>query len=170
MTLHYRRPNFVVLGLFLLGGLVAIYASQTGYELRLLFIPLGSVALLVVGALAILFAAWGVRRAFRPDPVVIQLDGLRLRVAGVNRVVPWEAIDAVLLEPYTNPGSESRTHRLVIVPAAGADLWVAASYQNQVDGRASIILLALDEIRESHGEVSQALMGHAGQRFVPETA
>ncbi|GAB3825345.1 hypothetical protein GCM10027610_005060 [Dactylosporangium cerinum] len=85
MTLHYRRPNFFLLALYFAAGLGIIYASQTGWELRILFIPLGSTALLVLGAVVVLFALWSLRQAFRPNPVTIEQAGLRLRVAGINR-------------------------------------------------------------------------------------
>jgi hypothetical protein len=167
MTLQYRRPNFLMVGFFLLAGLGVVYASQTGWELSLMFIPIGSTGLLVIGVIAILFALWSLRQAFRPDPVTIDQTGLKLRVAGINRVVSWGAIDAVFLEPYVNPGSDTSTHRLIVTPAPGADLGTAAEYRNQADGRPSIILLALDEIVQSPAEVHQALAAYAGPRFAP---
>jgi hypothetical protein len=170
MTLHYRRPNFLLLAVYFAAGIGIIYASQTGWKMSILFIPLGSTALLVLGAVVVLFALWSVRQAFRPDPVTIEQPGLRLRVAGINRAVPWGAIDAVFLEPYVNPGDDSSTHRLVIVPAAGVDLGTAAEYRNQADGRPSIVLLALDETLQTPAEVHQALAAFAGPRFVPAAA
>lgn len=170
MTLHYRRPSFFMLGLFLLAGLVIIYLALTGWELRLLFIPIGSTALLVLGLLPILAAVWGVRQALRPDPVSIADAGLRLRVAGLDRVLPWSAIDAVFLEPHVNAGDDSHTHRLVVVPTPGADPGITASYANQADGRPSVILLALDEIMESSAAVAHALAVFGGPRFVPLAA
>ncbi len=167
MTLHYRRPSFFMLGLFLLAGLVIVYLSQTGWELRLLFIPVGSTALLVLGLLPILGVAWGVRQVFRPDPVTIDETGLRLRVAGLDRLLPWSSIDAVHLEPHVNAGDDSHTHRLVVVPTPDAEPGLTASHANQADGRPSIIVLALDEISESFADVSHALAVHAGPRFAP---
>ena len=153
-----------MLGFFFLAGIGIIYASQTGWKLRILFIPLGSTALLVLGVLAILFALWGLRQAFRPDPVTIDATGLGLRGAGINRVVPWGAIDAVFLEPHVNAGDNSSTHRLVVTPAPGVELGTAADYRNQADGRPSIVLLAVDEIQESVTGVHQALATFAGPR------
>ncbi|MEV4510242.1 hypothetical protein AB0K00_14905 [Dactylosporangium sp. NPDC049525] len=170
MTLHYRPPNFIMLGLYFLAGAFVIYTSQTGYELTVLFIPLGSTALLIFGLLPILGALWGVRQALRPDPVTIDQTGLVLRVAGINRVVPWAAIAAVFLEPHVNPGNDTRTHRLVIVPAPGVDLGTAANYQNKADGRPSIILVALDDLRESYAEVTQALATYAGPRLAAQVS
>jgi hypothetical protein len=169
MTLHHRRPSFLMLAFFALAGLVTIWASQTGWELRVLFIPLGSTALLVLGVLAILGALWGLRQAFRPDPVTIDGAGLRVRLAGTNRMLPWGAIDAVFLEPHVNH-DDTRTHRLIVVPAPGADTGVAADYRNQADGRPSIILLALDEIAEPVDEVARALAAYAGHRFAARAA
>ncbi|MET7422629.1 hypothetical protein [Dactylosporangium sp. NPDC005555] len=165
MSLHYRRPNFLLLGLSFLAGVVIIWLSLTGSGLTVLFIPLGSTALFVLGVLPILFSLWSVRQAFRPEPVVIEQGGLRLRVAGIDRAVPWAAIDAVFLEPYVNPGDDSHTLRLVVVPAAGADLGVVAEYRNRTDGRPSIILLALDEILEPPADVARSLATYAGPKY-----
>lgn len=167
MTLHYHRPNFVMIGLYFLAGLVLAYFALTGYELRILFIPLGPIPLLIVAVLSVLFGCWSLRQAFRPDPVHIDEAGLRLRVAGINRVVPWGAIDAVHLEPYANPGDDSRTHRLVVVPAPGVDLGRVADHRNQADGRQSIVLLELDETMHTFPEVAQVLAMYAGPRYVP---
>ncbi|MFF5225984.1 hypothetical protein [Dactylosporangium sp. NPDC000521] len=168
MTLHYRRPKFWLLALYFLAGCGVIWASRTGTELTVLvFINLGSTALLILGGLAIVFSLWQLREAFRPDPVVIGEAGLQLKVAGINRLVPWGAIDAVFLEPYVNPGSDTRTHRLVLTPAPGVDLGAKTDYSNQTDGRPSIVLLALDETLHTANEVAQALAAYAGQRFVP---
>jgi hypothetical protein len=79
-------------------------------------------------------------------------------------MLPWSAIDAVFLEPHVNP-DDTHTHRLIVVPAPGADAGVAADHRNQADGRPSIVLLALDEITEPVDEVARALAAYAGQRF-----
>ncbi|GAA2605047.1 hypothetical protein GCM10010399_40120 [Dactylosporangium fulvum] len=97
--------------------------------------------------------------------MVISEAGLALRVAGINRAVPWSAIDAVLVEAHVDTTDNSRTLRLVLVPAQGADLGVPAAYQNTVDGRPSVVLLDLDEIHDAESAI-QALGRFAHDRFV----
>jgi hypothetical protein len=165
MELHRRRPNLFWIAFFLVGGLVTIWASQNGWQLRILVVPLGSGALLVVGLIMVLGALAGLARTFRPAPITLDESGLRLRVAGIDRSVPWASIDALILEPYQGT-LESGAPRLLLVPTADADLGTAAEYQNKVDGRPSIILLPLDSLRASQDQVIQALTTYAGQRFI----
>jgi len=47
MTLHRSREYLVLSLAMLLGGPLLLWASQNGWELRLLFIPIGSTALFV---------------------------------------------------------------------------------------------------------------------------
>jgi hypothetical protein len=166
MELRRRRPNLFWLAFFLLGGLVIIWASQNGWEMRLLFVPLGSTALLIVGLISVLGALAVLASSFRPTPIVVSESGLRLRVAGIDRSVPWTSIDALILEPYQATPDTLPAPRLLLVPSADANLGKVAEYQNKVDGRLSIILLELDSLRAPQGQVIQALATYAGQRFI----
>jgi hypothetical protein len=166
MELHRPRPKFVGIAFFLMAGLFTIWASRNGWQLRVLFVPLGSGALLVVGLIAVLGALAGLASTFRPAPIKLDESGLRLRVAGINRFVPWASVDAVLLEPCAGTLDNAGAPRLLLVPSAEADLGVVAEYQNKVDGRPAIILLSLDSLRESQDQVIQALATCAGQRFI----
>ncbi|MBV1849606.1 hypothetical protein KUA19_05625 [Catellatospora sp. NEAU-YM18] len=75
-------------------------------------------------------------------------------------------MEALIIEPYTGTLAGNGAPRLVLVPAPGADLGVAAEYQNKIDGRPSIILLSLDSILESLEQVKLGLSTYAGARFI----
>jgi hypothetical protein len=166
MTLHYRR-HLLAAALWAVGGVVLVWASQNGYELRLLFIPLGSLALLLFGVLAFAAALYPLRLLLRPDPVTIGAAGLLVRTAGINGLVPWPAVESVLLATHVDPTSGNRTTRLVLVPAVGAGLGVPAEPAG--DGRPSVVLLSIEDIREPAGRVAEALRRFAGPRFVEAT-
>jgi hypothetical protein len=166
MELRRARPKFIWIAVVLLAGLVTVWASQNGWELRILLVPVGSGALLVLGLIAVLGALAGLANSFRPAPMALDESGLRLRVAGINQFVPWASVDAVILEPCAATLNKTSAPRLLLVPSAGANLGVAAEYKNKVDGRSSIILLPLDTIRETYDQVVDAFATYAGQRFV----
>ncbi|MFC4022008.1 hypothetical protein ACFOW4_29290 [Micromonospora sp. GCM10011542] len=166
MELRRRRPPLFWTAFFLLGGLGIIWASQNGWELRILLVPVGSAALLVVGLIMALGALASLASSFRPAPITLDGSGVRLRVAGLDRSVPWASIDALILEPYQGTLDGAGAPRLLLVPSADADLGAVAEYQNRVDGRSSIILLSLDSLRASPDHVVQVLARYAGQRFV----
>ena len=166
MTLHYRR-HLLAAALWAVGGVVLVWASQNGYELRLLFLPLGSLALLLFGVLAFAAALYPLRLLLRPDPVIIGEAGLLVRTAGINGLVPWPAVESVLLATQVDPTSGNRTTRLVLVPAVGAGLGVPA--ESAGDGRPSVVLLSIEDIREAADQVAEALRRFAGPRFVDAT-
>ena len=166
MTLHYRR-HLLAAALWAVGGVVLVWASQNGYELRLLFLPLGSLALLLFGVLAFAAALYPLRLLLRPDPVIIGEAGLLVRTAGINGLVPWPAVESVLLATHVDPTSGNRTTRLVLVPAVGAGLGVPA--ESAGDGRPSVVLLSIEDIREAADQVAEALRRFAGPRFVDAT-
>jgi len=166
MTLHYRR-HLLAAALWAVGGVVLVWASQNGYELRLLFVPLGSLALLLFGVLAFAAALYPLRLLLRPDPVIIGEAGLLVRTAGINGLVPWPAVESVLLATHVDPTSGNRTTRLVLVPAVGAGRGVPA--ESAGDGRPSVVLLSIEDIREAADQVAEALRRFAGPRFVDAT-
>jgi hypothetical protein len=163
MTLHRSREYLVLTLAMLLGGPLLLWASQNGWELRLLFIPVGSTALFVFGVLAMVAAAITLVGQLLPFEFAMDEAGLRLRrVAGINRSLPWASVDTVILEP---PATAKGKPQLVLVPADGADLGVRADYTNKLDGRPSVVLLSLDALRESREQVVSALSTYAGPRF-----
>ncbi|MFC7243324.1 hypothetical protein ACFQO7_12630 [Catellatospora aurea] len=168
MVLHRARPPYLGVAFFFLAGLFVIWSSMNGWELRFLFIPLGSGALFGIGLLSVLISLAVLVAAFRPAPVVLDTSGLALRTAGIKRTLPWSAVEALVLEPFTEEvgGRTETTARLVLVPAAGVDLGVATEYRDIVGGRPSVILVSVKSLRASTAEVAGALAHYAGGRFV----
>jgi hypothetical protein len=107
--------------------------------------------------------------ASRPSPMVIDESGLHLRVAGIKQMLPWTAVDALILEPGQG-STNNEPPRLILVPAAGANLGVPVKYANRVDGRPSVILLSLGSVKVSVDELKQTLARCAGARFIDGTA
>jgi hypothetical protein len=163
MTLHRSRDTLVWGVVFLLGAPILLWASQNGWELRILFIPLGPGSMFVFGLIAAIIGVLSLASRLFPFGFVIDESGLRLRrVGGISRSVPWAAVAAVILEP---PVTAKGKPVLVLVPADGADLGVSATYPNKLDGRPSVVLLSLDDLRESQDDIARALSTYAGSRF-----
>jgi hypothetical protein len=104
-------------------------------------------------------------------------EGLTLRFARLFRrrvkgLVPWPAIDTIILDqPRLGGRGRSRGHqqpppRLLVVPADGVDLGIPVTHLSPLDGRACILLLSFNQIRDSPDEVAQALAQYGGSRFV----
>jgi hypothetical protein len=101
----------------------------------------------------------------RPFRCRIDEHGLTLRLPDdptLARSVGWGSIEAIMLEPRPDGNP-----RLVLVPAAGADLGMPAEYRNGVDGRLSIILVKSSDVREAPEEIRAALRRYAGSRYTP---
>jgi hypothetical protein len=105
-----------------------------------------------------------------PEGLTVRL--VRLFEPRVKVVAPWGAIDTVILDqPRHGRRSQSRGHppqpaRLLVVPAAGVDLGLPATHRSPLDGRACILLLSFNQVRDSPDEVAQALAQYGGSRFV----
>jgi hypothetical protein len=163
MQLHRSRDTVLWGVIFLLGAPILLWASQNGWELRILFFPVGSGALFVFGVLCLIAGVLSLLSRLMPFEFAIDESGLRLRrVAGINRSLPWAAVDAVILEPPATPKGKPV---LVLVPAEGADLGRRADYANKLDGRPSVSLISLDSLRESQDDIARALSTYGGPRF-----
>jgi hypothetical protein len=136
--------------------------------------PLGGLVLLL-GLFLILVAWAGIPQLL--SRVHIGPEGLRVRLVRigrtrVERLVPWAAIEMVILDqPRHGPRSRARGHppspaRLLLVPAAGADLGVPAAHHSPLDGRACVLLFSFNQVRDSPDEVARALARYGASRFV----
>ncbi|MEG3632181.1 hypothetical protein [Micromonospora palythoicola] len=141
---------FFVTGVFLLGC----------FELSVLGWIVGLIALLVGGG--IVFAER------RPFTFKIGPNGLAVRVAGLNRAVPWAEIDAIILDQQVPTiGEKQPIHScLLLVPAAGSTIDGPFDGQSPTDGRRALVLLDLADVSQSLDEVAVALARFAGSRFV----
>jgi hypothetical protein len=150
----------MVIALFFLGGGTTLASLWfNGYRHSLF----GRTPLLIAGLFGLVFGLWAVVRRFRPFKIWLDEEGLTFRVGKMNGSAPWQHLDAVLLEPPVAGGSASP--RLVLVPTHGVDIGVPATYTNQIDGRPSIFLAEVHELRGLGKEVAGAFGRYAGQRF-----
>ncbi|MEV1146221.1 hypothetical protein [Micromonospora sp. NPDC049799] len=126
----------------------------------------GSVGAWVLGGLALVIGGAMVVSALKPFRFHIGEDGLTLRAAGLDRLVSWAEIEAIVLdEPVPTIGRNKPTSpRLLLVPA-GSTIDRPLDGKSPLDGRAGLVLLELDDIREPVDEVAEALARFAGGRF-----
>ncbi|TCB90999.1 DivIVA domain-containing protein [Micromonospora zingiberis] len=116
-----------------------------------------------VAVAAVVFGVRMVTAALRPFRFRIGADGLDLRVAGLNRMVPWHEIDAIVLsQPAAVAGSSPS---LLLVPATGA-VDRPLTGRSPIDGREGLALLDLGTVRQPAAEVAAALARFGGRRFL----
>ncbi|WP_341719244.1 DivIVA domain-containing protein [Micromonospora sp. FIMYZ51] len=113
---------------------------------------IGGVWLLAAGA----FVGYQ-RRSFKFH---IGADGLTLRVAGLNRLVPWAEIDTLILD------RSQQSTILLLVPAVASTIDRPLTARSPIDGREALLLLDLDRVRQPADEVAAALARFGGNRFV----
>ncbi|MBQ1051236.1 hypothetical protein KBX50_22525 [Micromonospora sp. C51] len=121
----------------------------------------------IIGLLALLIGGGIVLAERRPFRFHIGPDGLAVRVAGLNRAVPWAEIDAIILdqEVPTIGVKHPIDSRLLLVPAAGSTIDGPFDGQSPIDGRPALVLLDLADVTQSLDEVAAALTRFAGSRF-----
>ncbi|MFI8806859.1 MULTISPECIES: hypothetical protein [Micromonospora] len=102
----------------------------------------------------------------RPFRFRIGADGLDLRVAGLNRLVAWAEIDAVVLDqPLPSRGRKQRAAKVLLVPATAATIDRPLTSRSPVDGRPALKLLDLDQVRQPADDVADALARFGAGRF-----
>ncbi|MFG3710196.1 hypothetical protein [Micromonospora sp. NPDC047730] len=118
------------------------------------------------GIVALMGGAFAVSE-LKPFRFHIGADGLTLRLAGLDRLVPWAEIDSIILdEPVPTPGGKKSTSpSLMLVPATGSTIDRPRTGRSPVDGRTALVLLDLDDVRQSADEVAAALARFGGSRF-----
>ncbi|MEG3632182.1 DivIVA domain-containing protein [Micromonospora palythoicola] len=115
---------------------------------------------------ALLTGGWITARSLRPFRFRIGADGLDLRAAGLNRLVPWAEIGAIVLDqPARGAGAAPPTPSLLLVPGVGSTIDRPLTGRNPVDGRPALVLLDLADVRESADEVAAELTRVSGGRF-----
>ncbi|MEV2240813.1 DivIVA domain-containing protein [Micromonospora sp. NPDC049891] len=115
---------------------------------------------------ALLMGGWTTARSLRPFRFRIGADGLDLRVAGLNRLVPWAEIAAIVLDqPARAAGATPPTPSLLLVPGVGSTIDRPLTARSPVDGRPALVLLDLADVRESADEVAAELNRVSGGRF-----
>lgn len=154
MELHRSRRNLMPGILFAVGGVLVVLCGG------------GSVGAWVLGGLTLVMGGALVVGALRPFRFHIGSDGLTLRTAGLNRLVSWAEIDAIVLdEPVPTIGSGKPTTPTLLLVPAGSTIDRPLDGKSPLDGRAGLVLLELHDIREPADEVAEALTRFAGGRF-----
>jgi hypothetical protein len=171
MELHFRRAPLILIGIVFLafgvfcGFLVFIYVAAnhglvpSDFTRRVFVRKVGGCGLgLLVGGVSVALG-------LQPFRFHIGAQGLTLRLplAGINGLVPWAAIDAIVIEQRRS--SRKQAPRLLVVPAEGVDLGVPAPHRSPVDKRACLELLTFNDVKESPEQVGQALAQYGGSRF-----
>ncbi|MER7330031.1 MULTISPECIES: hypothetical protein [unclassified Micromonospora] len=159
MELRKSRRLLVAGIVFLAFGVLLLCAAAGSSSPSIVTWLLGGIAALMGGAFVV-----GELKPFRFH---IGADGLTLRLAGLNRLVPWAEIDSIILdEPIPTPGGKkSASPSLLLVPAAGSTIDHPRTGRSPLDGRDALVLLDLDNVRQSADEVAAALARFGGGRF-----
>jgi DivIVA domain-containing protein len=166
--MELRRVRHLPSAIFLLlcGGVFL-----TGFRPDTVF---GAVVVLGLAALAVGGGAAMLVRGLRPWRFRIGPDGLDLRLGRLRRLLGWHEIDSVILHqpaPDLGQGSgQARSPRLLLIPATGVDLGRPADVPSPVDGRLSILLLDLSDVKDKPDDVARALSTAGGGRFVDHRA
>ncbi|MBU8860955.1 MULTISPECIES: hypothetical protein [unclassified Micromonospora] len=127
--------------------------------------PSSTVRWALVG-LWLLAAGVFVAYQFRPFRFRIGADGLDLRVAGLNRMVAWAEIEAVVLDqPLPSGGRKQKAASVLLVPATASTIDRRLTGRDPADGRPALVLLNLDQVQQPPGEVAAALAHFGGSRF-----
>ncbi|MGC4761401.1 hypothetical protein ACLQ20_00895 [Micromonospora sp. DT46] len=160
MELRKSRRLLVASVLFLSLGVLVLLCGGAGGSSP-------SIGALVVGGLAALLGGVFVVSELKPFRFLIGAEGLTLRVAGLNRLVPWAEIDAIILdEPGPSlGGSKPTSPSLLLVPAAGSTIDRPLMGRSPIDDRVGLALLDLGDVRQSADEVAAALARFGGDRF-----
>jgi DivIVA domain-containing protein len=156
-----RRSRRVLVGgaIFLASGVFVLLCVSAGGSSP-------SIGARIFGGLVVLMGGALVLHELRPFRFHIGVEGLTLRVAGINRLVPWAEIDVIILDqpPPKIGGNRSKSPSLLLVPA-GSTIDRPLTGRSPVDGRPALALLDLDDVLQSPAEVAAALARFGGSRF-----
>ena len=152
----------------LVGGVVCAFI---GLGMVLVGLVAGSASGLCFGIFGALFVVCGVvivRQEREPFRFGIGAEGLMLGVAGIDRLVPWTAIEALVLDrplPKLHDSGTRSGPYLVLVAAEGSDLVSGWPERTLSDGRRGRLVLELDDVRQSREQVAEMLRIYGGDRF-----
>ncbi|MFG1887499.1 hypothetical protein ACGFIR_06470 [Micromonospora sp. NPDC049051] len=157
MELHRSRAPLVGGVIFVSFGVFLLLCSSAPAIIAWLF---GGLAVLVGGLLVV--------GDFMPFRCLIWAEGLTLQAAGLNRLVPWAEIDAIILdEPIPSDARKTTISRsLLLIPAAGSTIDQPLTAKSPVDGRAALFLFDLDDVQQPVDKVAAVLARFGGGRFI----
>lgn len=161
--MELRKSRRALLGgafLIVMGAFILLCLRADG--------PVRTTLLLLFGGVMVVTGGAFVVDALKPFRFHIGTDGLTLRLKGINRLVRWDEIDAVILD-LTKPSlvgdNKHPYHHLLLVPADGVDLGIPLTHTSPVDDRPCLVLLDLRDVTDSPEQVAQALARFGGGRF-----
>jgi hypothetical protein len=123
---------------------------------------------IVLGAAAIAIGLGLIGWWRKPLPLShIGPDGLRVHVGAIRRVIGWAEISAVVIDQpaASHSRTASRPHLLLVPAAADTEFDGLLDGLSPVDSRPCLMLLELEDVRETPTQVTAALAAHAGARF-----
>lgn len=100
--------------------------------------------------------------------MLTDLERLTLRLNGIKRLVLWDEIEAIVLDQPRPDlhGNRPPAPHLLLLPANGFDLGAPLTHRDPTGGRACLVLLELDAVKDSPEQVAEALARFGGSRFV----
>lgn len=156
-----RSRSLLVGGIVLLAfGVFMLLCGRTDSAFR-------AIATLIIGVFSLLMGGVLAFYGLRPFRFYIGFEGLTVRLTGIDRLVPWTEIDAIVLDqplPVLT-GTKTPSPVLLLVPASGSTLDLPLMHRSPVDDRPCLVLLELHDVRESPDEVADALARFGGSRF-----
>lgn len=156
-----RSRSFLVGGIVLLAfGVFMLLCGRTDSVFR-------AIGAMIIGGLSLLMGGVLAFYGLRPFRFHIGTEGLTVRLPGIDRLVPWAEIDAIVLDqplPVLT-GRKTPSPVLLLVPASGSTLDRPLTHRSPVDDRPCVVLLELHDVRESPDEVVAALARFGGSRF-----
>ncbi|RBJ04319.1 hypothetical protein DRA43_14140 [Micromonospora provocatoris] len=160
MDLHRSRVGLVIGFVLLPFGFCMVLGGLGGSTLRL-------IGGLILGGLVMLAGVAGIVEAVRPFRFHIGFDGLTVRTAGLNRLLPWAEIEHLVLYQPPPVLSDKRmpSPLLLLVPAPRSTVDVPLTHRSPLDDRPCLLLLEVHDVREKTDEVADALARYGGSRF-----
>lgn len=160
MDLHRSRAGLVIGFVLLPFGFCMVLVGLAGSTLRL-------IGGLIFGGLVMLAGVAGIVQAVRPFRFHISFEGLTVRTAELNRLLPWAEIEHLVLYQPPPVLSEKKmpSPLLLLVPAATSTLDRPLTHHSPLDDRPCLVLLEVHDVREKTDQVADALARYGGSRF-----
>ncbi|MFC0531051.1 hypothetical protein [Phytohabitans kaempferiae] len=147
--LVYGLASFAVGGAFAIAGVWLV--SFVVWVPGLFFFVLGLI--LLTGSL-------------RPFRIALSDTGLVVESEGHRFAGPWSQVDGISIEQTVPVGSPPLSRSLLVLwVAEEVPMRHAPSFPPQGNGRKGHVIAEMDNIRETHNQVAEALRRYAGEKF-----
>lgn len=157
MDLHKSRSLLFGGVIFLAGG--AFILLRGLWPFSSVQVILGTVAMLMG---AVLIGVW--RKPLRVRH--IGPNGLNVHLAGVKRLVSWDEITALVIDQQipTLPSRGGHRPHLLLVPS-NSGFNVPLDRHSPVDNEPCLVLLELEDVRETPEQIGEILKRYGGPKF-----